>query len=172
MEMCDRTATALERIASALERIAPAPGAIPDWSEANAWMWATEPDHLIAIPHVNRVEMDLLVGIDRARDTLMENTLRFARGLPANNALLWGARGMGKSSLTKAAHARASAETGNLHLVEIQREDIPSIGRLMDMVRGLEQRDLVAGVDVERKVSVAPVCGGGFVRSLRGRHRH
>ena len=106
-------------------------------------MWATEPDRLEPVPSVNRVEMDLLVGIDRARDTLMDNTLRFARGFPANNALLWGARGMGKSSLTKAAHARANGETGNLHLVEIQREDIPSIGRLMDMVRALPQRFLV-----------------------------
>ena len=143
MDASDRTLAALERIAEALERIAPAPGAAPDWTEANAWMWATEPDRLDPVAHVNRVEMDLLVGIDRARDTLMENTLRFARGFPANNALLWGARGMGKSSLTKAAHARANAEIGGLHLVEIQREDIPSIGRLMDMVRGLPQRFLV-----------------------------
>ncbi len=139
----DRTTSALERIASALERIAPAPGDVPDWSIANAWMWGTEPDRLTPIPKVNRVEMELLIGIDRARNTLMENTQHFARGLSANNVLLWGARGMGKSSLVKAAHAAADAETGNLHLVEIQREDIPSIGRLMDMVRDLQQRFLV-----------------------------
>ncbi|MFK7943853.1 MAG: ATP-binding protein [Paracoccaceae bacterium] len=136
-------ASDLRRIADALERISPAAGKIPDWTLANAWMWATEPDRLEPVPNVSRIEMDLLVGIERARDTLMENTQRFARGLPANNALLWGARGMGKSSLTKAAHARANAETGNLHLIEIQREDIPSIGRLMDMVRGLPERFLV-----------------------------
>ena len=142
-DLDDRVVTALERIACALERIAPAPGAVPDWTGADAWMWGTEPDRLLPIPKVNRVEMDLLVGIDRARDTLMENTLHFARGFPANNALLWGARGMGKSSLVKAAHAAANAETGGLHLVEIQREDIPTIGRLMDMVRGVDQRFLV-----------------------------
>ena len=106
-------------------------------------MWATEPDRLVAVPRVNRVEMDLLVGVERARDTLMENTLHFAQGFPANNALLWGARGMGKSSLVKAAHATAKSETGGLHLVEIQREDIPTIGRLMDMVRDVEQRFIV-----------------------------
>lgn len=143
MDASDRMLAALERIADALERMAPAPGTVPDWTEADAWMWATEPDRLEPVPSVSRVDMDLLVGIDRARETLMDNTLRFARGFPANNALLWGARGMGKSSLTKAAHARANAETGNLHLIEIQREDIPSIGRLMDLVRGLTERFLV-----------------------------
>lgn len=139
----ERTASALERIAAALERMAPAPGEVPDWGVANAWMWATEPDRLVPIATVNRVEMDLLVGIDRSRDTLMENTLNFARGFPANNVLLWGARGMGKSSLVKASHASANAETGGLHLIEIQREDIPTIGRLMDMVREVGQRFLV-----------------------------
>lgn len=143
MDISERTASALERIAGALERMAPPPGALPDWSLASAWHWSTEPDRLIPVPAVNRVDMSLLVGIERSRDTLVENTLRFARGLPANNALLWGARGMGKSSLTKAAHAVAYAETGTLHLVEIQREDIPSIGRLMDLVRDLPERFLV-----------------------------
>ena len=110
----DRTTSALERIASALERIAPAPGDVPDWSIANAWMWGTEPDRLTPIPKVNRVEMELLIGIDRARNTLMENTQHFARGLSANNVLLWGARGRGKSSLVKAAHAQASVAIGRL----------------------------------------------------------
>ncbi|MEL6997872.1 MAG: ATP-binding protein [Pseudomonadota bacterium] len=143
IDQSERTLAALERIAGALERIAPAPWPLPDWTAANAWMWTTEPDHLMPVPRVNRVEMDLLVGIDRARDTLMENTLNFARGFAANNALLWGARGMGKSSLVKAAHAAAFEETGGLHLVEIQREDIPTIGRLMDQVREVDQRFLV-----------------------------
>ena len=93
---------ALERIAAALERISPPGAVLPDFAAADAYMWATEPDRLVPVPKVHRVELELLVGIDRARDTLMENTLRFARGLPANNALLWGARGMGKSSLVKA----------------------------------------------------------------------
>ena len=90
------------------------------------------------VPRVNRVEMTLLKGIDRVRDTLMENTERFAKGLPANNALLWGARGMGKSSLVKAAHAavNASVARGNLKLVEIHREDIESLPELMALLRG------------------------------------
>ena len=168
MDISERTAAALERIAGALERMAPAPGSVPDWTQASAWMWETSPDRLVPVPSVNRVEMDLLIGIDRARDTLMENTLRFARGLPANNALLWGARGMGKSSLTKAAHAAASAETGSLHLVEIHREDIPSIGRLMDLVRGLDQRflvfcdDLSFDKDDQHYKSLKAVLDGGI----------
>ena len=168
MDNSDRTAAALERIADALERMSPAPGGVPDWTQANAWMWATEPDHLVPVPSVNRVDMGLLVGIDRARDTLMDNTLRFARGLPANNALLWGARGMGKSSLTKAAHAMANNETGTLHLIEIHREDIPSIGRLMDLVRGLDQRflvfcdDLSFDKDDQHYKSLKAVLDGGI----------
>jgi len=105
---------------------------------------------LLPVPRVHRVGMELLVGIDRSRDTLMENTLRFANGLPANNALLWGARGMGKSSLVKAAHAAANAAhaaanaaTGSLVLIEIHREDIPSIGRLLDLLRASDRRFLV-----------------------------
>ena len=143
MDGSEKMAAALERIAAALERLAPGGAAEPDWATADAWMWQAEPDALIPVPRVNRVEMELLVGIDRARDTLMDNTLRFARGYAANNALLWGARGMGKSSLVKAAHANATAESGGLHLIEIHREDIPSIGRLLDLVRGVDQRFLV-----------------------------
>jgi len=139
----DRTAVALERIAAALERISPPPADAPDWSQATVWQWATEPDHLIPVTRVARVDMSLLVGIDDKRDTLMDNTQRFAGGLPANNALLSGARGTGKSSLVKAAHAVAARDASNLHLIEIHREDIPSIGRLMDMVRGLDQRFLI-----------------------------
>lgn len=139
----DRTAAALERIAAALERISPPPAGAPDWTQATVWQWATEPDHLIPVTRVARVDMSLLVGIDDKRDTLMDNTQRFAGGLPANNALLSGARGTGKSSLVKAAHAVAARGASNLHLIEIHREDIPSIGRLMDMVRGLDQRFLI-----------------------------
>ncbi|MEO1490962.1 MAG: ATP-binding protein [Pseudomonadota bacterium] len=124
--------------------MSPAPAALPDFAAADAWVWQTDPDALVPVDRVNRVALDLLVGIDRASDTLLENTRRFAKGFPANNALLWGARGMGKSSLVKAAHAAVSAETGTLHLIEIQREDIPSIGRLLDMIRPVEgQRFLV-----------------------------
>jgi predicted AAA+ superfamily ATPase len=165
----DRLAASLERIAAALERISPAPAPVPDFSAAEAWLWGTEPDRLIPIARVNRVEMDLLVGIDRARDTLLDNTRRFARGLPANNALLWGARGMGKSSLVKAVHAAAAREgEAVLHLVEIHREDIPSIGRLMDLVRPLEDLrflvfcdDLSFDRDDQHYKSLKAVLDGG-----------
>ena len=86
-----REAEALERLAAALERISPPGAELPDFTAADAYLWAAEPDRLVPVAKVSRVELELLVGIDRARDTLMENTLRFARGLPANNALLWGA---------------------------------------------------------------------------------
>ncbi len=142
-----REAEALERLAAALERVSPPGAELPDFTAADAYLWATEPDRLVPVAKVSRVELALLVGIDRARDTLMENTLRFARGLPANNALLWGARGMGKSSLVKAAHAAANgganggAET--LVLIEIHREDIPTIGRLLELLRASDRRFLV-----------------------------
>ena len=142
-----REAEALERLAAALERVSPPGAELPDFTAADAYLWATEPDRLVPVAKVSRVELALLVGIDRARDTLMENTLRFARGLPANNALLWGARGMGKSSLVKAAHAAANgganggAET--LVLIEIHREDIPSIGRLLALLGASDRRFLV-----------------------------
>jgi predicted AAA+ superfamily ATPase len=134
-------ATVLARIADALERLAPEPAKAQDLSVADAYVW--HPDgHLVPVPHVNRVGMSLLKGVDRVRDTLLENTERFAKGLPANNALLWGARGMGKSSLVKASHAAVNAayargsQTGPLKLVEIHREDIESLPDLMAITRG------------------------------------
>ncbi|MFT6773873.1 MAG: putative AAA+ superfamily ATPase [Paracoccaceae bacterium] len=132
----DRAVAALERIAEALERISPPPAAAPDAGAAQAFVWHVSPDRLVPTAKVSRVPIELLIGVDRSRDTLLENTRRFARGLPANNALLWGARGMGKSSLVKAVHAAVEAEgEGPLKLVEIQREDIPSVGRLMNLLR-------------------------------------
>ncbi len=125
----------LTRIAEALERLAPAPAAAPDFDTAHAFVWHTSPDHLAPVARVNRVDLPLLVGIDRARDTLLANTLQFAQGLPANNALLWGARGMGKSSLVKAAHAEVLAQDHPLKLVELSREDLPSITRLLAHLR-------------------------------------
>ncbi len=102
---------ALSRIAAALERIAPPPGPRrPTSDAADAFVWHVAPDRLEPVAQVNRVALPLLVGIDRARDILLENTRQFARGLPANNALLWGARGMGKSSLVKAVHAEVARE--------------------------------------------------------------
>jgi hypothetical protein len=134
-------ATVLSRIADALERLAPEPAKAQDLSVADAYVWHPS-GHLVPVPHVNRVGMSLLKGVDRVRDTLLENTERFAKGLPANNALLWGARGMGKSSLVKASHAAVNAtyargsQSGPLKLVEIHREDIESLPDLMAITRG------------------------------------
>lgn len=135
----------LLRIAAALERLAPKAKVLPDLNAADAFIW--HPDGRLApVPHVNRVEMSLLKGVDRVRDMLVENTERFAKGLPANNALLWGARGMGKSSLVKASHASVNADfaraskTGPLKLIEIHREDIESLPELMGLTRSSQSR--------------------------------
>ena len=138
-------AEALTRIANALERLAPKPNAEADFAAADAFIWQPQGSRLVPVPRVNRVEMTLLKGIDRVRDTLMENTERFAKSLPANNALLWGARGMGKSSLVKASHAAVNANVarGNLKLVEIHREDIESLPELMALLRGTRYRFIV-----------------------------
>jgi hypothetical protein len=138
-------ADTLTRIANALERLAPREDAKPDFDAADAFIWQQQGSRLVPVPHVNRVEMALLKGIDRVRDTLMENTERFAKRLPANNALLWGARGMGKSSLVKASHAavNASVARGSLKLVEIHREDIESLPDLMTLLRPAPYRFIV-----------------------------
>jgi uncharacterized protein len=137
----------LQRIAAALERLAPQPPKAPDFAAADAFIWFPDARKLSAVPRVNRVDMSLLKGIDRMRDILIENTERFARGLPANNALLWGTRGMGKSSLVKAAHAAVNAglgkDAGLLKLVEIHREDIESLPDLMALLRPAPFRFLV-----------------------------
>jgi predicted AAA+ superfamily ATPase len=129
----------LDRIATALERLAPRPAAAPDFSLADAFVWHAAEAVLAPVQKVNRVALDLLHGIDRVRDTLVENTRRFAQGLSANNALLWGARGMGKSSLVKAVHAAVNGEHQGayppLKLVEIHREDIESLPALMALLR-------------------------------------
>ncbi len=125
----------LTRIADALERLAPAEGAPLDLDAAQAFIWQAEPPALVPVPAVNRVDLALLKGIDRMRDTLLENTERFASGLPANNALLWGARGMGKSSTVKAAHAEINRKHSALKLIEIHREDIESLPALMGILR-------------------------------------
>jgi len=131
----------LQRIAEALERLAPAPSSAVALDAADAFVWHPERDRLEPVLQVNRVDIVLLQGIDRQADTLFENTRRFADGLPANNALLWGARGAGKSSLVKAVHAKVNAERGaaseRLALVEIHREDIPSLPRLLTHLRAV-----------------------------------
>jgi uncharacterized protein len=132
--------TALNRIAEALERISPPPPPAPNFKKHDAFVWASTPPGLQPVAKVNRVDLSLLQGIEQSRDTLMENTRRFAKALPANNALLWGARGMGKSSLVKAAHREVSEETkGLLKIVEIHREDIESLPALMTLVRKNEK---------------------------------
>ena len=131
---------ALLRIAAALERLAPLPLPAPDFGRAEAFLWHAGPDRLEPVAHVSRVDIGLLIGVDRSRDTLLDNTRHFAKGLPANNALLWGARGMGKSSLVKAVHAQVRAELGDsgghdLKIVELSREDLPSVTRLLALLR-------------------------------------
>ncbi len=122
---------ALTRIAEALERLAPPPIPAPSFTEATAYVWHPEPDRLEAVQTVARVDLVQLIGIDRAKAILLDNTLQFARGFGANNALLWGARGMGKSSLVKAVHASAVTQGLPLVLVEIARDDLGSVGRLL-----------------------------------------
>jgi uncharacterized protein len=162
-------ARAVLRIAEALERISPPPARVPDWDAAEAFVWHVAPDRLAPVARVARVDIGLLVGIDRARDTLLANTLQFARGFPANNVLLWGARGMGKSSLVKAAHAEAArAAAPGLILVEIHREDLPSIGRLLALLRGAPRRfvlfcdDLSFDRDDSHYKSLKAVLDGGI----------
>ncbi len=162
------TDDALGRIAAALERMSPAPRAAPDFAAAQAFVWHVDPDRLSPVQRVNRIDLALLHGIDRARDTLLQNTRQFAQGLPANNALLWGARGMGKSSLVKAVHAVVAAEAPGLKIVEVQREDLPSIGRLLALLRGAQARfvlfcdDLSFSHDDEHYKSLKAVLDGGI----------
>jgi predicted AAA+ superfamily ATPase len=158
----------LLRIAEALERLRPAPAEAPDWTAAEAFVWHADPDRLDPVAKVNRVDLSLLLGINRARDILMENTRQFAAGLPANNALLWGSRGMGKSSLVKAVHAAVQAENHDLKLVEVQREDLPSIGRLLGILRAAPVRtvlfcdDLSFSHDDQHYKSLKAVLDGGI----------
>jgi predicted AAA+ superfamily ATPase len=133
----------LARIAAALEADRPAQGPL-DLAAADAFVWQAERGHLKPVPTVRALPLDLLRGIDHVRDTLEANTRRFAEGLPANNALLWGARGMGKSSLVKAVHGRIVRERpGALALIELHREDLASLPDLLDRLRASERRCLL-----------------------------
>ena len=158
---------ALDRIAAALERLAPAPMPAPDFT-AEAFVWHTSPDRLEPVAHVSRVDLSLLVGVNRSRDTLLENTRHFAAGLPANNALLWGARGMGKSSLVKAVHAAVRAEGHDLKIVELSREDLPSVQRLLSHLRAAPHQfllfcdDLSFSHDDQHYKSLKAVLDGGI----------
>ncbi len=157
------------RIAEALERLAPPPLAAPDFTAADAFLWQERPEAVLPVENVNRVDIALLVGIARARDTLLENTLQFARGMAANNALLWGSRGMGKSSLVKAVHAEVLRQGLPLKLVEVPREDLASIGRLLDHLRAAPNHrfvlycdDLSFSHDDQHYKSLKAVLDGGI----------
>ena len=158
----------MDRIALALERMSPPPADTPDFDEAAAFLWHVEPDRLAPVQNVNGVALDLLIGIERARDTLHANTLQFAKGFAANNALLWGSRGMGKSSLVKAVHGDIVATGLPLKLVEVQREDLPSIGRLLNLLRASDHRfvlycdDLSFSHDDQHYKSLKAVLDGGI----------
>jgi predicted AAA+ superfamily ATPase len=135
MTHTDKETEILARIAAALERLAPAPPTAVDWQASDAFVWSPLDQRLEAIRQIARVPLPLLKGINRQRDTLLENTRRFANGLPANNALLWGARGTGKSALVKAVHAAAQAQSkAALKLVEIHREDVGTLGALLKLI--------------------------------------
>ena len=137
-----------QRIADALDRLAPPAPASRDLARATAYVWHASPARLEPVAKVNRVDLALLKGIDQTRDILLENTRRFAKGLPANNALLWGARGMGKSSLVKALHHAVNAESGGaLKLIEIHREDIESLPALMSILRGSPKLNFIVFCD-------------------------
>ena len=129
----------LDRLIGLIERAVPPAVAKPDFAAADAFVWLPASHGLEPVARVNRVDIGLLKGIDRVRDILIDNTERFAGGLPANNVLLWGARGMGKSSLIKAAHAAVNARHA-LKLIEIHREDIETLPHLMTLVRGTPHR--------------------------------
>ncbi|MEP3277002.1 MAG: ATP-binding protein [Stappiaceae bacterium] len=152
------------------------PPAVPDicFTTADAYVWQTSPDFLAPVHNVNRISMELLCGVDRGRDIIVQNTERFARGLPANNALLWGARGMGKSSLVKASHAHINAMATEdagikpIKLIEIHREDIESLPKLMKLVREADHQfilfcdDLSFDKDDTSYKSLKAVLDGGI----------
>lgn len=166
----DQTAL-LRRIADALDRLSPPPPPAPDTAVTDAFIWHPKQHRLSPVAHVNRVALVLLRGVDRVRDTLAENTARFASGLPANNVLLWGARGMGKSSLVKAIHAETNVQRKMsdkpLKLIEIHREDIESLPELMGLLRADSHRWIVFcddlsfdGQDTSYKSLKAALDGG------------
>jgi predicted AAA+ superfamily ATPase len=133
----------LTRIVDALERLAPPPAPL-NLDLADAFVWNPSPAQLTPVRKISRVDIGLLKGVDRQKTILIENTLRFSRGLPANNVMLWGARGMGKSSLVKAAHAVANNNVpGSLVLIEIHREDIRTLPDLLNLLRAEARRCLI-----------------------------
>jgi predicted AAA+ superfamily ATPase len=134
----------LRRLADAVERLAGPPPAVNDWEAADCFVWSPARQHLQPVARPNRVALTLIRGVDRVRDILHENTVRFAEGFAANNVLLWGARGMGKSSLVKAVHEDVRRKSGvSLKLVEVHREDIASLPALLDLLKDTPHRVIV-----------------------------
>jgi uncharacterized protein len=174
--MTDRETTELlTRIADALDRLAPDLATTDVPKDADAFSWHADSGRLEPVAEINRLDIEQLIGIDRSRDTLLANTRRFAEGYPANNALLWGSRGMGKSSLVKAVHGTIAAETGGvLVLVEIHREDLASLPRLLSVLRDSERKyilfcdDLSFDADDTTYKSLKAMLEGG----IEGRPRN
>ena len=159
----------LTRIADALDRLAPRPVVQHGLKGADAFVWHSDPERLEAVLDISRIDLNLLRGIEQQTKTLYDNTKRFASGLPANNALLWGARGTGKSSLIKAVHARINEEDGaDLALVEIHREDIPTLPQLLHILKEASRRCLLFCDDLSFEVedttfkSLKAVLEGGI----------
>ena len=158
----------LAQIEKAMERLSPPPVEYPDLESTNAFVWKVSPDHLQPVLKVSKINLELLVGIDRARDILLENTIQFSEGFSANNALLWGSRGMGKSSLIKAIHQEIIGRGLSLKIVELQREDLPSVSKLLNILRGSSERfllfcdDLSFSHDDQHYKSLKAVLDGGL----------
>ncbi|WP_043611605.1 ATP-binding protein [Ensifer sp. ZNC0028] len=126
----------MQKLSAAIERMAGPAAAANDWTAAECFVWAPATHHLQPVARPNRIELSLITGVDHVRDILLDNTLRFAEGFTANNVLLWGARGMGKSSLVKSVHAQVARDTGvAVKLVEVHREDIATLPALMDILK-------------------------------------
>jgi predicted AAA+ superfamily ATPase len=145
LQMTDKTletlSEKLDLLIEAVAGLAPRPPSPADLGAADCFVWAAERGELEPVARVNRVDLGLIRGVDRVRDILLDNTRRFADGLPANNVLLWGARGMGKSSLVKAVHATVDAASpGALKLIEIHREDIDTLPRVLALLKGAPHR--------------------------------
>ena len=158
----------LAQIEKAMERLSPPPVEYPDLESTNAFVWKVSPDHLQPVLKVSKINLELLVGIDRARDILLENTIQFSEGFSANNALLWGSRGMGKSSLIKAIHQEIIGRGLSLKIVELQREDLPSVSKLLNILRDSPERfllfcdDLSFSHDDQHYKSLKAVLDGGL----------
>ena len=157
----------LNRIADAMERLAPISSEEPDFSKNDVYLWSVMPEQLEPIHNFNTLSIELLHGINNSRDILLRNTEQFAKGFPANNALLWGARGMGKSSLIKAVYNKVLELEKDIKLVEILREDLSSISRLLGKLKKADERfilfcdDLSFNNDDTSYKSLKAVLDGG-----------